>query len=389
MSTVTPTYRGDIYARAALLDPYPHFRAIRELGPAVWLPKVNLWAIGRFDDVRFALKTADKLISGKGIAANWLLNSLEAKVTLMSDSADHVRRRSILIKPLSPSRLKDLQQRIQDEADQLVARLKKDGSFDAMSGFAARLPVSIVAELVGLKPEGRENMLRWAAATFEAIGPLNWRTLRAFPILLDMRRYAMKLNRADVVPGAWADQIFAAAEAGTLSMEEAKSMVIDYVAPSLDTTILATGNMLWYLAQNPEAFAAIKNDDKLIADAVYESVRLASPIRGFTRLASEDFELSGVTIPKGARALLLYASANHDERRYAAPDKFDIARNARDNVAWGHGPHVCAGMHLARLEMECLLRALARQVSRIETGEPTPFVNNVLQGFKSLPAKFH
>ena len=71
------------------------------------------------------------------------------------------------------------------------------------------------------------------------------------------------------------------------------------------------------------------------------------------------------------------------------PDRFDMAPDARDHMGWGHGAHACAGMHLARLEMECLLVALARHVSRIEVGEPEPFVNNVLQGFKSLPATFH
>ena len=90
-----------------------------------------------------------------------------------------------------------------------------------------------------------------------------------------------------------------------------------------------------------------------------------------------------------SRALVLFASANRDERHYPNPDLFDPTRNARDNVAWGHGQHVCVGMHLARLEMECLLRSLTAQVERIETDTPTPFLNNVLQGYQSLPTTFH
>lgn len=389
MAAAQQSYTGDIYARTALLDPLPHFKAIRDLGPAVWLPKYKLWAIGRFDDIRTALRASDKLISGKGVAANKFVNDRSKDVTLAADGADHQRRRSTLIKPLTPGPLKDLTQRIQTEADSLIARLKSAKTFDAMPTFASHLPVSIVADLVGLKPEGRENMLRWAAGTFQALGPMNWRMLRAVPTLLDLQRYVKTLDRAHVVPGGWADQIFAAADAGTLSRHEAKAMIIDYVAPSLDTTILASGKMLWYLAQNPDVFAAVKQDHALIANVVFESVRLASPIRGFTRLAAEDFELEGATIPKGARALVLFASGNRDERKYANPDAFDVTRNARDNVAWGHGPHVCVGMHLARLEMECLLRALSEQVDRIEVGTPEPFINNVLQGFKSLPATFH
>jgi cytochrome P450 len=389
MAAAQHGYTGDIYARTALLDPLPHFKAIRDLGPAVWLPKYKLWAIGRFDDIRTALRASDKLISGKGVAANKFVNDRSKDITLAADGADHQRRRSTLIKPLTPGPLKGLTQRIQTEADSLIARLKSAKTFDAMPTFASHLPVSIVADLVGLKPEGRENMLRWAAGTFQALGPMNWRMLRAVPTLLDLQRYVKTLDRAHVVPGGWADQIFAAADAGTLSRREAKAMIIDYVAPSLDTTILASGKMLWYLAQNPDVFATVKQDHALIANVVFESVRLASPIRGFTRLAAEDFELEGATIPKGARALVLFASGNRDERKYANPDAFDVTRNARDNVAWGHGPHVCVGMHLARLEMECLLRALSEQVDRIEVDTPEPFINNVLQGFKSLPATFH
>lgn len=384
-----PTYSGNIYGREALCDPRPHFTAIRDLGPAVWLARHRLWAIGRHEDVRTALRAADQLVSGEGVAANSLVNGRRDEITLTADGEVHARRRGILIRPLTPAALASLRARMQDEADALVLQLKGQDRFDAMTAFAACLPVSIVAELVGLRPEGRANMLKWAAATFNALGPLNWRMIRALPTLLDLGRYARRLTRDDVVPGGWADRLFAAAEDGLLSRREARAMIIDYVAPSLDTTILATGHMLWLLAETPELLDTLRGDESLISNAVLEAVRLSSPIRGFTRHVAEDFPLGGITIPKGERVLLLFASANRDERRYADPDRFDIARNARDHVAWGHGPHVCAGMHLARLEMECLLTALVRHAARIEVGTPEPLLNNVLQGFRALPARFH
>lgn len=137
------------------------------------------------------------------------------------------------------------------------------------------------------------------------------------------------------------------------------------------------------------AYRQIRDTDPaLIPSVVNEAVRIGSPLRGFTRLAAEDYPLGDVTIPKGDRVLVLYASANRDERRYEDPDRFDVARNPRDHVGWGHGAHTCVGMHLARLEMELLLTALVRQVERIETGAPKRIRNNVLQGFKTLPARF-
>jgi len=384
-----PTYGVDLYARAALLDPYPHYKTIRATGSAVWLPKRKLYAIGGYDDVKTALRADQTLVSGKGVAANRIVNGMNAPTTLTSDAETHIRRRTTLIKPLSPAALKELQARMESTAEELVTSLIKKDGFDAVADFAVHLPVSIVGELVGLKPEGRKNLLHWAAATFDALGPMNFRFLRALPSLLDLRRYATNLTRENVMPGGWADGVFEAAERGQIAPHEAHAMIIDYVAPSLDTTILATGHMIWLLAKHADAFDAVKQDPSLITNTVHEAVRLASPIRGFTRYAAADTEIGDALIPKDARVLILYASANRDERKYADADKFDVTRGARDHVAWGHGPHVCAGMHLARLEMECLLRALTRHVARIDVGEPAPILNNVLQGFKTLPARFH
>ncbi len=87
------------------------------------------------------------------------------------------------------------------------------------------------------------------------------------------------------------------------------------------------------------------------AAAVLESVRLGSPIRGFTRVAMRDMAIGDAVLPKGSRAILLYGAANHDERHYADPEKFDLDHNPRDQLGWGYGPHLCAGMHLAKMEM--------------------------------------
>lgn len=122
---------------------------------------------------------------------------------------------------------------------------------------------------------------------------------------------------------------------------------------------------------------------------INEVVRLASPIRGFTRSVAEDYQVGDITIPRGERVLVLFASANHDERHYEDPSRFDVHRNPRDHVGWGHGAHTCVGMHLARLEMEVLLRGLLDHVERLAVASPTPIQNNVLQGFKALPARFH
>ena len=383
-----PSFRGDLYGRSALANPYPAYRQIRDIGPAVWSPKRSLWLIGRYDDVRTALRAADILTSGRGVAANDMLNRGESPITLTSDGETHDRRRRTLIQPVLPGPLKDLRARLEGEAERLVAGLATGATFNAMRRFASHLPVTVVAELVGLDEAGRRNMLRWAAATFDLLGVMNARGIAAIPRLLELSSYIQNLNRSAVTPGGWADQLFDAADRGDLSPEEARAMIIDYVGPALDTTILATGHMLWHLATTGGAYDAVCADPTLIPGVVNEAVRLASPIRGFTRYAASDYDADGTVIPQGDRVLVLFASANRDERHYQDPDVFDVHRNPRDHVGWGHGAHSCVGMHLARLEMEVLLRALVEQVARIETDSPTQIRNNVLQGFKTLPARF-
>jgi cytochrome P450 len=387
--TDRPTFSGDPYNDDLLRNPYDAYRTIRDLGTAVWLPKRDLFAIGRYDDVRAALRADAILVSGRGVAANDAVNSRPARITLTSDGEIHLRRRQVLIQPVTPAPLKALRPQLEAEADRLVEQTATGKEFDAVADFAAYLPVSVVAELVGLDDKGRKNMLRWASAAFNALGVMNVRGMAAMPDLLDLGRYIQTIQRLDVTPGGWADKLFESSERGDLSPEEAKAMVIDYVGPALDTTILATAHMIWLLGTHPDAFATLRAEPQLIPSVVNECVRLASPIRSFTRYVVEDYQVGEATIPKGSRALILFASANRDERHYDDPDKFDVRRNPRDHVGWGHGAHTCVGMHLARLEMEILLAALVRRVARITVGEPTFIMNNVLQGHERLPATFH
>ena len=384
-----PTFKGDLYGRAALRNSAPVYRKIRDLGPAVWLPGRRMWAIGRFDDVRAALRADNALVSGRGVAANDTINRADNPITLTSDGEVHDRRRRILMQPVASGPLRDLRARLETEADRLVSELANGETFDAMERFASHLPVNVVSDLVGLDEAGRKNMLRWAAATFNILGVMNARGLLAMPKLLELGRYIQGLSRDTVMPGSWAAGLFDAADRGELSHNEARAMVIDYVAPALDTTILATGHMVWRLANTPGAYETLRENPDLIPGVVNESVRLAAPIRSFTRYAATDYDMGEAVIPQGSRVLILYASANWDERHYPDPERFDVQRNPRDHVGWGHGAHTCVGMHLARLEMETLLRSLVASIKRIETGEPRLAWNNVLQGFKSLPTRFY
>ena len=383
---MAPSYDVDLYDDAVLADPYPHYRAIRDLGPAVWLPRNGMWAVGRFADVRAVLRDHGTFSSARGVAANDVLNGGPNGSTVTSDPPEHAGLRALVRAPISPVALREVAPRIEAEAEALVERLVARGSFDAIADFARHLPVTVVSDLVGLPPDGRANMLRWASATFDALGPMNARGRAALPHVEEARAYCAHADTlAALRPDGWAAAIRRAGERGEIPTERCPVLMRDYVSPSLDTTILATGSLLHLLARHPDQWERVRADPALIPNAINEAVRLESPIRGFTRHGARDCAVDGAALREGDRVLVLYASANRDERHWEDPERFDVTRNVRDHLGFGFGLHVCVGMHLARLEMTALLAALVRRVERLEAGPPTWMMNNVLRGLAALP----
>lgn len=346
-----------------------------------------MYAIGRFADVRATLRNDDTFVSGKGVAANRLTNLLARGTTLFSDGETHIARRNVLKRSLGAKALTAIAERVDDEARGLVERLLGDREFEAARDFASHLPLAIVAQLVGVRVDGKQ-LLKWAAASFESLGPLNRRGLRAGAVGLGLLLFTQRLKAERVAPGSWAASVFEARDRGELTTREAKALVIDFVAPALDTTILASTHLLWALAQDPDVWTELRDDPSLIPAAVIENVRLSSPIRGFTRRVAKDCEIGGTAIPRGARVAVLFGAANLDETQFPDPERFDLRRENTMQLGWGNGAHTCIGLHLSKLEMQALLRAMAPHVREIHVGEPRRLLNNTLQGISHLPARF-
>ncbi|GLR98442.1 MULTISPECIES: cytochrome P450 [Bradyrhizobium] len=390
MPTVTncPAYDVDLYDDEVLRNPYPHYRALRELGAAVWLPRNSLYALSRFEDVRAALRNPGLFSSAEGVAANEVVNEMSKGTTLASDAPLHDRLRAIIAAPLLPRALEDIGPRIRAEARQLVDDLVRRGRFDAVADLARHLPLTIVSKLVGLEDYGRSSMLRWASATFNVLGTMNERGCTAMKDVQEMRGYLGSVAiRERLRPGSWGQRIFDAGDRGEVEPERCPVLMRDYLGPSLDTTIFATANLILLFGQHPDQWDLVRQDPALIPNAINEALRLESPLRGFTRHLTADATIGDAVIPAGSRVLLLYASANRDERKWQDPERFDVRRRASDHLGFGNGTHMCAGLHLARLEMTALLEALVEKVARFDIGEPVRALNNVLRGLASLPVR--
>ena len=389
MSSTIPTYRPDVYSRDAVLDPYPHYEQLRALGPVVRLSKQRVLAVTRYEDCKQVLLDDATFVSGRGVALNPVANRLSRGTTLNSDGEEHDRRRKILASRLTPKALRSMRDEVEQRADAVVAAAVEKEHVDGVGDIAEALPTSFVPDLIGWPKEGRENLLRWAGATFDSLGPMNGQAARTAHSSLGMMRFARSVvRRGAVLPGSMGADLMEKVEQGELQRSECPALMIDYLAPSLDTTISAIASALMLLAEHPDQWAALKADPSLIPNTVNEVVRLESPLRAFARYVERDTEIGGAAVTAGSRVAVFYASANRDDRVWDEPNRFDITRDAAAQLGFGQGTHGCAGQGLARLETQSILRSLVARVDRIEvTGEPTWGLNNIIHKLDRLPLR--
>jgi cytochrome P450 len=362
---------------------------MRGLGPVVFLPQHGNYALTRHAEVTAALRDHATFISGKGVAADTKGNELARGNSAASDGERHSAIRSATTPPLLPRALETIRSQVNAAAAELIDRLVGLRRFDAMQELAPHLPLTIVRDMVGLPDFGRDNMLRWANATFDLLGVQNGRGKAAVEVFLEQRRFAQSQIRPEVLkPGSWTRRLLDLVEQGLLDPELAPVAMRDYLNPSLDTTISATGQLIYQLGINPDQWALLRERPELVRNAANEAVRMASPVRSFARHTSRDVDVAGIRIPEGARVMMLFASANRDHLVFERPDTFDITRHPRHHLGFGRGIHMCVGQHLAQMEMIALLEAMIPRIAGIEVGDPVVAMNNTIYGFASLPTTF-
>jgi cytochrome P450 len=384
-----PVYQHDIYATDAIVDPYPHYTRLRQLGPVVWLSRHRVYALPRYGECKTVLRDDETFVSGNGVALNPIANRLSRGTTLNSDGAEHDQRRKLVAHRMLPRALHAISDNVNAQAAQVVdAALGRD-EVDGVRDIACALPLAVVPELIGWPRDQRNHLLAWGGATFDILGPLNKQWVKAFPSSLQMLRFARRVVRdRSVIEGSLGHDVLVAADNGKVPQRDCAPLMIDYLAPSLDTTISAISNVLHLFATYPKQWQILKSNRKLIPNAVNEVVRYESPLRAFSREARRQKGIAGSTIPAGSRVLVIYASANRDEHEWDQPDTFDIRRDATRQLGFGHGTHACAGQGLARMETEAMLRALVERVDRIEvTSPPTWAINNIIRRHEHLPLR--
>ena len=382
-----PSTDVDLFSDEAIREPYEHYRQLRGLGPAVWLERHRVWALARYGEVRAALEDWQTWSSASGVALNDYTNETIRGTTLASDPPLHDHLRSVIGERLTPRSLRGRRPQIEGLARELVDRLVVQGSFDAVSDLARVLPMLVVPDFLGWPAEIRDKLLPWAGAAFDTMGPTNARCLASKAGRGELVQTAMELAGTHALaPDSLGADVCAAARRGDVTEEQLVGLLLDYLVPALDTTISAVGSAIWLFGRYPDQWDLVRADPALLPNAFHEVLRVESPVRCFSRVATRDVAFDGgATVRTGERALLIFASANRDERQWDRPEEFDVTRDAIGQLAFGYGVHGCAGQGLARLEAHALLGALARRVERFEVGPAVPLMNNVIRALVSLP----
>ncbi len=380
----------DPFDERVLADPYTYHPALRDAGPLVWLPAIGAFGVARYESVKVILNNPATFVSGRGVGLAdfakeepWRPPSL----LLEADPPLHDRTRGLMNKVVSLTALRAMREEWRQKAVDLIDELVGRGQFDAITELAEEFPLRVFPDTIGLMDEGRENLIPYGTATFNAFGPRNAVFEKGNAAAASAAEWVAKAcKRENLKPGGWGLGVYAAADRGDCSEDEAERLVRSFLSAGVDTTVNGIGNMLLAFAENPAEWQKLRANPKLAVKAFEESLRYDGTVQTFFRTAAHDTEIEGIAIPEGSKLLLFYAAANRDPRRWSAPESFDIDRITSGHLGFGFGIHQCLGQMMARMEAEVLLEALASRVKGFKLAKP-PIrrINNTLHALASLP----
>lgn len=387
-----PVSDADPFGRDVLENPHAFHEELREAGPLVRLSTYDVYAAGRHEQVHAALTDWQNFESGAGVGLSnfrrekpWRPPSL----LLEADPPRHDAPRAVLAHILGPRALRRLRDAWFADAAGLTEQVLEAREFDAVTALAEAFPLRVFPDAVGIPPDGRENLLPYGDHLFNAFGPPNELVRKGSSRIGELSAWVDARCRPEMLDeDGFGARIWRAAERGDLTQEQAPLVVRSLLSAGVDTTVHGLAAVLHSFATHPEQWQRLRREPGLARVAFDEAVRLESPVQTFFRTAVTDVAIGGTVIEEGSKLLLFLGAANRDPRRWKHPESFDLARDPSGHVGFGMGIHQCVGQHVARLEAEALLTALAERVEHIELAGPAVrHHNNTLRAWSSLPVR--
>lgn len=399
----------DPYDPEFLRDPYPTYRRLRAAPPffdEAW----GLTFFSRYDDVTGILR--DRRF-GRDVRHAVPREEVDPDVyeriypsryptwtRLIRDSfidlepPRHTRIRRLVQWAFSRRASESYRARMQETADRLLDRALEEGRMEAISDFATPIPLTMIAELLGIPGGDQPRLVAWSHAIVRLFdqGCTEAEAEEAERATREFAEYVADLlaeRRARPGDDLVSSLVAAEMDGDRLSEDELVATCILTLNAGHEATVQAIGNGILALARDPEAFRWLRSHPEALGTAVEELLRFDTPLQMFERWVLEDLEWEGTPLRRGTKVGLLFGSANRDERRFVDPDRLDLSRADNPHVSFGGGIHFCVGAPLARVEMEVAFGTLARRVARIEGPdvEPERVPSLVFRGVRALPVE--
>ncbi|KAA9149615.1 cytochrome P450 [Amycolatopsis acidicola] len=385
-----PATDADPFSHDVLENPLPLHAKLRDAGPVVHLERYDVYALARYEQVHAALTDWQHFQSAAGVGlANFRFEKpwRPPSLLLEADPPGHDAPRAVLSKILGPRALRKLRAAWFADAEKLVDEVLVDDEFDAVPALAEAFPLRVFPDAVGISKQGRENLLPYGDHLFNSFGPPNDLVARGqAKIGASTEWVTARCAREELAPGGFGAAIWAAADHGDITPAQAPLIVRSLLSAGVDTTVHGLAAVLYALAVNPVQWQRLRDRPGLARVAFDEAVRWESPVQTFFRTTTAELEIGGTVVPDGKKLLMFLGAANRDPRRWDTPGEFDLFRDPSGHVGFGMGLHQCVGQHVARLEAEALLSALAARVRTIEPAGPARrHHNNTLRAWESLP----
>ena len=378
-----PLAEGAFYAG----DPYPTYAELRRESPVAWCEPGGFWALTSHAAVLAASTDPTTFCSRKGILAMEIGVEYATPPTMMhTDPPEHTAYRKLVAPGFRPSVIRGTAERVATRTEEVVDRLP-----DAVTELAVPLPLLLIADVLGVPTDDLDRFFAWSEAAIPGesdMDPAEQQRLMGECWAYLLERCAER--RREPVEDLVSVLVHTELDGRTLSDDELVMFLNQLLIAGNETTRNAISGGLSAFADRPEQWQRLVDEPSLVDTAVEEILRWTTPVISFLRTTTREVELDGQRLPADAPVLLLYQSANRDEREFGpTAAEFLVDRRPNHHLSFGFGAHFCIGAALARMEIATLLRALLRRGWAPEgRGEPVRTASPVIAGLRSLPLAF-
>ncbi|MCU1519752.1 MAG: cytochrome [Arthrobacter sp.] len=375
------------------LDPFPHYRRMRESAPVFHDEQSGSWHVFRYDDVQRVLTEHAVFSSRMGGDDPSETGQLFAASLISTDPPRHRQLRSLVTQAFTPRSVDALAPRISTLAAELLDGIASTGTADLIEELAYPLPVIVIAELMGIPAEDRNRFKQWSDVIVSQTRTgtenvdhhaTNREMTEYFLAMIEQRR---SRPGSDLISNLLAAEI----DGQKLSVAELLGFCSLLLVAGNETTTNLIGNAVLCFTEAPGTIERLLAEPSLLPQAIEEVLRYRSPVQSMYRVTATDTTLGGLPIPAGAPLVAWIGSANRDERQFQRPERFDIHRGPIRHLAFGQGIHFCLGAPLARLEARIALTAILSRLSGLSLAAGTHLErmeSTIIYGLKELPVRW-